>query len=136
MDINKCKICQKTAKRLRDKYGWEARRLKILAKAEAELDKKRVAATVSKVSIYTSLENAGLNALMQRTYEVIDSDGNKRVMLDLKPAEVIALGKHAEQLRDPDRRGDIPDDGRPVRIILNFSDNGMIRENGKKENND
>lgn len=130
----KCKICQTTAKRLRDKHIWEARRLKIMAEAEAELDKKRVASTVSKVSIYENLEKAGLNALMGRLYETVDKNGEKRLMLDLKPAEVIALSKHAELLRGgPDSRPDMGSDGRPIKVILNLGDNGMIRENGKTD---
>jgi DNA-binding transcriptional regulator YhcF (GntR family) len=80
---HKCKLAHKTVKRLRDENGWEARRLKIIAEAEAELDKKRVASTVSKVSIIENLVKAGLNALMGRLYETIDSNGNKRTMLDL-----------------------------------------------------
>lgn len=125
-----CHICRKTAARLRDKYGWEARRLKIIAEAEAELDKKRVASTVSKVSIYENLEKAGLNYLMSKLYQ--DADG--KVMVDLKPAEVIAISKHAGLLRgDPDSRADMGSERRPVRIVLNFKDNGMDRMNGKKE---
>jgi len=128
----KCKICHKTVKRLRTDYSWEARRLKIQAAADAELDKKRVASTVSKVAIYENLEKAGLNALMGRLYETIDKNGEKRVMLDLKPNEVIALGKHAELLRgDPDSRPDMANDGRPIKVILNLGNTGMIRENGK-----
>lgn len=127
-----CSIAPKTVQCLRDKHGWEARRLKIEAEADAELDRKRVASTVSKVSIYENLEKAGLNALMHRMYEIVGRDGNKRLMLDLKPAEVIAIGKHAEGLRDPDRRGD-NDDDRPVKIILNLGNTGMIRDNGKTE---
>ncbi|MCK4820191.1 hypothetical protein KA005_30790, partial [bacterium] len=84
----KCSIAPKTVKSLRDRYQWEARRLAIEAEADAELDKKRVASTVSKVAIYENLEKAGLNALMGRLYETVDKNGEKRVMLDLKPAEV------------------------------------------------
>jgi hypothetical protein len=127
---HKCKLAHKTVKRLRDKYGWEARRLKILAEAEAELDKKRVASTVSKVAIYENLEKAGLNFLMSKIYQTPDG----KVMVDLKPAEVIALGKHVGLLRgDPDSRADMGSEGRSVKIILNFKDNGMDRMNGKKE---
>lgn len=125
-----CKIARKTLIRIRNQYKWEARRLKIIAEAEAELDKKRVASTVSKVSIYENLEKAGLNYLMSKLYQ--DADG--KVMVDLKPAEVIAISKHAGLLRgDPDSRADMGSDGRPVKIILNFSDNGMIRKNGETD---
>lgn len=126
----KCTLAPKTVTRLRDEHQWEARRLKIEAEADAELDKKRVASTVSKVSIYENLEKAGLNYLMSKLYQ--DADG--KVMVDLKPAEVIALGKHAGLLRGgPDTRMGFTKDGAPIKVILNLGDNGMIRENGKTD---
>jgi hypothetical protein len=128
---HKCKLAHKTVKRLRDKYGWEVRRLKIVSEAEAELDKKRVASTVSKVSIYEYIENAGLNFLLSRIHT--DKKTGK-VVTDLKPAEVIALGRHAGLLRgDPDSRADFTKDGVPIKVILNLGDNGMIRDNGKTD---
>jgi hypothetical protein len=127
---SKCHICRKTVTQLRDRHEWEKRRLKILAKAEAELDKKRVASTVSKADIYENIEKAGLNFIMSRMFQ----DESGKVMLDLKPSEIVQMGKHAQLLGgDPDSRPDMGSDGRLVKVIVNLGDNGMIRENGKTD---
>jgi hypothetical protein len=90
--------------------------------------------SVNEVAHKCKLAHKTVKRLRDDLYETIDSNGNKRTMLDLKPAEVIALDKHAELLRgDPDSRPDMGSDGKPIRIILNLGNTGMIRENGKKE---
>jgi hypothetical protein len=126
----KCGISTKLVKRLRDDNRWERRRLIELDKIRREVDRKRIRAKVKKVDIYESLEVAGLNYHVTQVYE----GPNEKKLLNIKPTDVIAFGKHVEFLKG-NTGADNETTGQPtVNVVLNLGENGMVRKNGNGDN--
>ena len=83
------RIERATVKSLRDKHGWEEKRLQGLERVQDRLDKKRDNEDVKRVQTYQQLENAGINYHGGR----IKSD-----KLKITIGELISLSKHVQVL--------------------------------------
>lgn len=113
----KAHVTRRTVGRLRDKYGWEERRLAIVKDAQREADKRRAAEDAKSIEIVGELYKAALNHLSRQV---------RNGELALTASEAIQLGRYYAFVKgDPDTRSE--DVGRS-RVVVVLPDNGRRLE--------